>query len=54
MGQKQKKEKTEGATGLGRITRELTKKMESNDSPELPDMKHPSSLRALFGEVYVK
>ena len=33
---RRKKEKTEGATGLGRITR-AHRQMESNDSPEIPD-----------------
>ena len=37
MGQKQKIEKTEGATAPGRTTRQQIKKVESNGSPEIPD-----------------
>ena len=36
MDQKQKKEKTEGATGLGRI-RTADINLQSNDSREIPD-----------------
>ena len=53
--QKQKKEKTEGATGLDRITKRADRKMESNDSSAIPDtgrhQKHPASLLALKGGV---
>ena len=37
MSQKQKQEKTERATGVGRITRKHVVKVESNDSPQIPD-----------------
>ena len=48
LGRKQKKEKTEGATGLSRITREqINIKMESNDSPEIPDSEETSETPGL-------
>ena len=57
MGQKQKKEKIGGGTGLGKITTEQIRKVESNDSLEIPDkvrhQKCPSSLWALFGDTEI-
>ena len=45
-----RKDKTERVTGLGRRTREGDSKVESNDSPDIPDrgdIRHP---RPPFGE----
>ena len=45
----EKKERTEQAMGVGRITREESK-VESNGSPELPDrQRHPTPPAALRG-----
>ena len=45
MDQRAEKDKTERVTGLGRRTREEIAKVESNDSPEIPDspgdIRHP-------------
>ena len=38
MGQKQKKDKTESATGPGRRTRADIEKWDQTDSPDIPDM----------------
>ena len=35
--EKERQEHVEGATGLSRITKEQMRKVESNDSPEIPD-----------------
>ena len=61
MGQKQKNEKTEGATGLGSITREqIEKEKKRNQMTAMRfqkgggHQKRSASLRALFGEVLEK
>ena len=57
MGQKQKKEKIERATALGRIITRAERKVESNNSPEIPDKEKgdirsaPASLRVNAGGV---
>ena len=52
MDQKQKKDKTERVTGLGRRTREETKKWDQTDSPGIPDSndkkKKTDSLRGTY------
>ena len=40
-------EKTERETGLGRITTEQIEKVESNDSPEIPDRGEASEVPGL-------
>ena len=44
---RQKKDKTERITGLGRKTGEEIVKVESNDSPEIPDQGETSDIRSL-------
>ena len=57
MRNKQKKEKTEGATGQGRITREQIQKWNQmtalrSKTGGVGDQKRLASLRALFGGVW--
>ena len=47
MGQKQNKEMMEGATGTAGITKRADRKVESNDSPEIPDRRETSESPSL-------
>ena len=50
MDQQAEKEKTKRVTGLSRRTREGDSKVESNDSPEIPDIGHPRPSFRMEGE----
>ena len=47
MDQQAEKDQTERVTGLGRRTREDISKVESNDSPEIPDRGETSDIPGL-------
>ena len=55
MGQRQKKERTEGATGLGRITREQIEKWNQMTALRVQagGDKCLTTLQALHGEVFL-
>ena len=51
---RQKKDKTERGTGLGRKNKRGDSKVESNDSPEIPDRGETSNIPGLPSGVFTR